>query len=270
MVIVIKRLAKETFELVTNNSILFTPLLVFILLTGFVMASVSVFQPVAFVVFVALISVFFSGWFSMFHKCIENAYNKDLTDEEKQLNSLNLYKEFFPGVGKNFIKIALGMLLYIILLNIVMFVGESIAKFIVGPFENFSAVDVSHFKTKQDISVFLSEITPADKMKLIKIGFFELIFSGIFAYFSMFWVQALVTQDKTPLKSYLESINTVLQDSLNTSLMFVLGIVSFILLFIFNIAFGMNPFAQFLLLFLFVYAAVYYIMMAFLYFEKYR
>ncbi len=57
------------------------------------------------VAIVALKSVFLSGWLNMFHMCLENLNNDNLTDEQKTLNSFNLYKEFFPGVGKYFQKV---------------------------------------------------------------------------------------------------------------------------------------------------------------------
>ena len=102
--ILVNKLIPRTFNIVKINQVLIMPFLMFLLLVVVVLSPGGI-NPFVIVAVLALKSVFLSGWLNMFHMCLENTNNENISDEQKALNSLNLYKEFFPGVGKYFQKI---------------------------------------------------------------------------------------------------------------------------------------------------------------------
>ena len=95
-------------------------------------------------------------------------------------------------------------------------------------------------------------------------------FVGFFSYLTMLWMQFVVVENKNPVSAFISSIKAVLNDPINTFLIFTLMLISFIFIFVLNFILGENILSQLLTLMLFAYVIVYYTMMTFLYFERYR
>lgn len=265
--IIINKLIPRTFNLVKVNQVLIMPFLVFLLLVVVILSPLGGINPFIMVAVLAVKSVFLSGWLNMFHMCIENINNDNISDEQKTLNSLNLYKEFFPGVGKYFQKIFWGVLFFLLFINIV----ESIIFHFLGDFKSFSIENLAQSLNTQAAFVDLwNKISHADKIKFFKLAAIDFSFIALFSYLTMFWTQNVIVEDKSPINAFVSSIKTVLNDPINTFLIFILTFASFISIFVLNLLFGSNILTQLLTLMLFAYVIVYYTMMSFLYFERYR
>ncbi|OGH98667.1 MAG: hypothetical protein A2039_03150 [Candidatus Melainabacteria bacterium GWA2_34_9] len=265
--ILIHKLIPRTFDLVKVNQVLVMPFLMFLLLVIVVLSPVVGINPFILVAVIALKSVFLSGWLNMFHMCLENTNNENLSDEQKTLNSLNLYKEFFPGVGKYFQKIFWGVLIFLLVVNLV----ESVIFHFLGNFKSFSLENLPQtLGTKADFISFWNKINHVDKIKILKIAAIDMSFVGVLSYLTMFWTQSVVAEEKNPINAFIASIKTVLNDPINTFLIFAFMIISFIFVFGLNLVLGENIIGQLLTLMLFAYVIVYYTMMTFLYFERYR
>jgi hypothetical protein len=265
--IIINKLIPRTFNIVKVNMVLLMPFLMFLLLVVILLSPLGGINPFVLVAILALKSVFLAGWLNMFHMCIENIQNENISDEQKTLNSLNLYKEFFPGVGKYFQKIFWGILIFILITNL----AESVIFHFLGNFKSFSMDKLPQtLNTKTDFIVFWDKISHADKIQFFKLAAFDLSFVGLFSYLTMFWTQFVVVEDKSPINAFVLSVKAVLNDPINTVLIFILTLISFIFIFVLNFMLGGNILSQLLILMLFAYAIVYYTMMSFLYFERYR
>lgn len=273
MKILINKLIPRTFNLVKVNTVLLMPFLIFLLLMVIILSPGGM-NPFVIVAVIALKSVFLSGWLNMFHMCLENTKDEALSNEQKTLNSLNLYKEFFPGVGKYFQKIFWGLLYGIIVFILFVNMGEAITLHFLGGFKSFSIDNfiqtVHNATTNADIIAFWNKISHADKIKIIKLASIDIIFVAVFSYLTMFWTQFVIVEDENPLKAFVLSIKAVLNDPINTFLIFICILTSFIIVFVLNAILGANILSQLLTLMLFAYAIVYYTMMSFLYFERYR
>ncbi len=148
---------------------------------------------------------------------------------------------------------------------------ESIIFYFFGHFSSFSFETLPKtLSTKADLIDFWNKISNIDKMKIIKIAVIDSSFIGILSYFIMFWTQSVVAEEKNPLKAFLSSAKIVLNDPINTFLMFLIAIVSFSFIFGLNFILGENILTHLLILMLSAYTVVYYTMMTFLYFERYR
>lgn len=272
--IIINRLISRSFNILRVNMVLSMPLLMFLLLIVLILAPIGNVNIFIIIALLALKSVFLSGWLNMFHACIKNTENENLSDEQKTINSLNLYQEFFPGVGKYFQKIFWGMLYGIMIFILSINLIEAITMHFLGHFSSFSAeafLNTVHNATKNsDIINFWNKISHADKIKIYKLVGCDIFFIGLFSYLTMFWTQFVIVEDKPPIKAFLSSIKAVSKDPLNSFLMFVFSIVGLALIFVLNFKIGANIFSQLLILMLFVYFIVYCTLMLFLYFEKYR
>lgn len=281
-------LFSRTFKLVKTNLILVQPLLLFlfviIMLVSPVISS-NAFIP-NYLAFIFLISIFgltcafIAGWFNMFHKCITND-NPSLAQEEAAVESLKIFKEFFPGVGKNFnnifLGIILGVILYFIFFILVSFLGSLIAeKFLDIPPE-LSQIDTTNIpKSRNDLATFVAKI-PSNWIIFSYSLFFA--YSFLFLYLTMFWAQAVVAKEKNPFQAYIESIKIIIKKPLNSLIIFVsynlsIFLISLLLelIKVYNVA--REGFANFVIQLLSLSFAVlflvYFTMMKFLFFEKVR
>jgi len=267
MQFILNKLIPRAFNLLRVNLNLAMPLLMFLLLIVVIISPLAGINNFIRLAIVALISVFLSGWLNMFHSCIENSQNENLSDEKKTMDSLNLYTEFFPGVAKHFLKILGGFLLFVLIINLVEFILlKSVGKFQSISLESF----FKPFNTQAEVMNFWNSINPADKIKLYKLAAYNMAFITIFSYLTMFWMHFVIVENKNSIKAFLLSVKAVLTDPINTSLMFLLSMFGTFIIFTFNAFLGANFLGQLLILMLFVYFMVYYVMMTFLYFERYR
>jgi len=264
---IIHKVILEAFNLFKVNLNLAMPILIFFLITVIVLSPLSQINDFVRLAIIALISVFTAGWLNMFHSCIKNSENQTDSIEQKVINSMSLYKEFFPGVGKNFQNILWGALILIVIFNI----AELIFITQFGHFKNFALQDISIALTNHaDIQTFVNSINPEDKAKLYKLAGYNIIFNAIVMYFLMFWTQFVAVEDKNPLKAFWESIKTVIKDPINTFILYIIPIIGFFAILVLNILLSVNFLGQLLAMMCFVYSMVYYVLMTFVYFEKYR
>lgn len=275
--LVLTELFSKTYDLVKNNLILVQPLLIFLLVLSFITSPLTSGMGISTAVIVMIISIlglfcaFFAGWYSMFHKSIEYVDKLNLSPEEKALNSINLFKEFFPGVGKYFLKIILGYLLYfmffIILLNVIHILGEKL----IGLPTSINTDEFSKIATdEQKLLNFVHKISLSDWIKIIKWNVMSFTACGLFSYITMFWIQALIIEGKRPLIAYWESIKTVFKNPIVTIIIYIAQCASIVGVCLISIAMSMNIIAQFIILMILILLVVYFTMMSFLYFEKYR
>ena len=264
----------KSYKLVKDNLILIQPLLIFLLLIGLILAPASTGGLNIALIFpiIGLYCAFGAGWFSMFHKSIQQSANKKPTAEEKAENTLNLLKEFFPGVVKYFLKVLAGVVVYSILLIIVVnFFGGIIGSKFIGFPTSVNSADLWHITMNSDnAQKLLAKISAADRIRILQWNLLSFSIMGIFSYLMMFWIQAMISEDKNPLSAYLESIRTVFKRPFTTLIIFISYWGSIIGISIVSSMNSLNVVIQILGLMLVTTATVYFTMMMFLYFEKYR
>lgn len=271
----INQLFLRSWHILKYNLILVQPLLLFFLLIGLATSHVNT-NPLAnkagavlMIAIFALSCAFISGWFSMLQKSLETS-DKNLSQEERAIYSINLFKEFFPGVGQYFPHILLGAILYFvlafILINIVDFIG---IKFIGIPHslmkQDLTSVLVSDEMAKR----VMSNISAADKVKMMKWYILTLGSIGFLNYLTMFWAQAVVIADRSFFKAYLESFKAVITKPVATFAIFFSYWISVIIASIICQIGVINIIFQFLGLMLMVMIVVYFTVLTFLYFGQY-
>lgn len=259
----------QAFTLVKNNLILLIPFFMFLLVAGFILMPGS--SPIYFLLTMpALLAVFLSGWLNMFKNCIKIPLRNRQEEDKQAEYSLGAFKEFFPGVGKYFLKIGTGILFYILLFNIFMLVLEVLMMGFLGPFESFTQDNLSEvMKNRELAQQFWEGISQADKTRLFQIAVFETIFSSIFVYFTMFWPQIIVLEEVHPIQAFLRGFNIIKNDLTLTFILFIAGLTSVILAIFINLLFSVNPLLQLISMILFVFVIVYFIMLSFVYLDRY-
>lgn len=276
-------LFEQTKELLRLNMMLIQPLVLFFILILLILMVIS--DKVNFketpemsiqILVVAglcagLITVVFNaGWYNMFNKCVKTPINANLTKAEQAMKSLELFKEFFPGVALYFLPFFLGSLIYLALLAIIFLLAYNTGQSHIGIPEGVSwgkFVDAEEsYKSVQDYLLSL----PVDVKE--KINLWSSLVMGAFIanyilnYLTMFWAQFVVIKNVNPVAALVESIKTVVKHPLRAfiiSLSFAFALqVCFI---IFSINFILF---QFLGIIIYVFVITYFNLMIFLYLDK--
>lgn len=275
----ILNLFSKTYKLVRCNLILIQPLLLFFIILGFIanpFMAIETFTPVLIMLWISIISlfcVFISGWLSMVHKCIKSSEKGNSSEEETALASLSLIHEFFPGVGKYFLKITLGVIIYISLLFIVTKITTIAGKHFIGiPSIDYLQKIFEYSQhsviNKAEKIAMIEKSSPIDNAKLSLWFLLVLGVSSLFHLITMFWTQAIITLNKKPIQAYIESLKIVIKQPIASIIIFLS--YSFCLFFICIIgSLFSNFFYQLLILMLLFLSVVYFTMMTFLYFEEY-
>lgn len=261
----ISKLLSGSFLIFKNNLNLAMPLLMFLLFMVLFLSTLSEISNFIRLALMALTAVFIAGWFNMLKVCVKNFQNDNVAEDEKTLESFNLYSEFFPGVEKYFFRIFLGLILSLFLINVIEF-------FLFKYFGNFKSISLEDFSlkysTQQEVINFWEKINPTDKARLFRLAYYNAIVLSVLNYLFMFWMQYVIFYEKSTLSAYILSIRAIISDSLRTIFIYLFAIFAIFLIFLLNIIVGSSFLGHLLILMLFVYFVVYYLIMTFLYFEN--
>lgn len=262
----------RAFSLLRYSMVLTIPFLLFWLISGFVLIPLNSGGGMFFslILLLGITAAFLSGWMNMFKVCVETSVDENLPGDKRTSDSFHLFKEFFPGVGKYFGKIALGVVIFIFLFDILTLLLEITIVPFFGSFESFSQQEmIEAMKTPEAATQFWQNMSEPDKAKILKIAGLEVVFALLFFYLTMFWSQLVVLKDIFPLKALMESFKTVIKDPLRTSIIFFLNFILILIVFFTGAILIENPLFKLIMILLFVYALVFYVIATFLYLEKY-
>jgi hypothetical protein len=246
------------------------------LLFGFiinVIAGASKTGPAIIIIILSLIGLFcafLAGWLSMFHKCVQNSFDENIKEKELTENSPTLFKEFTPGVGKHFIKVFIGLIIYAVLFYLVITFSSYLCEKFIGFPQSVSKSNITQavFSESKALEV-LNKLSRHDKILIIKWNLLTLFSTGIFSFLSMFWLPAIIAENKNPFAAYLSSLVKIIQKPFQTLTIFISYYIASAVAIIINILGANNFFFEFIGLILYVFVLVYFITMLFLYYEKY-
>lgn len=218
----------------------------------------------------AMFSAFISGWFYMIHKCIESS-DKDIKDPaERAEMSLNLLKEFVPGVGKFFPKMTIGVTLYTALSAGLLYLLWINGQNFIETSDNLSIqVIADAFSSNEKALAFVQSLSDSDRLIIQKWNLMILIATSIFSYLTMFWPVAIIVKDENPFKAFVTGLITIAKRPFVCAGIFAAFYFSSMLLAIFNSIAGTNFLVQLIGLLVSILLTVYFLVVIFLYFEKY-
>ena len=273
---ILKELFIKTYQIVKFNLILVQPLLIFLFFSGILLTTLSrinQINPAAVIFFVLTLEIFcafLAGWFNMFHKGIE-LYEKPAKDDtEKAMSSLELFKEFFPGIGQHFSRFNLGFILYILMFLLMLNIAGYIGNHAIGIPQSMNPNElISMFANENHAKEVLSKISDADKLRIAKWNLLTLLSTGIFGFLTIYFIPAMICADNTPLKALLKGVKTSFKKPIMTVLILLSFWISIFIVSIINAVSAENFILQLVGLMLFVFCIIYFNMMIFVYFEKY-
>lgn len=269
--ITLSELFKTAYRVMADNPSIIWPLVLYFIITGLIITPQAASNIIIILFMFVLSAAFIAGWYPMFHKNIKIFFNKGLKKEEKAIEYVKTYKEFFPGV-ENY---TLSMVGVIITSIIIMLTISTITSIIF----KLSLTGTNYEKILQDFSTNLSAFKANSQsfksLLNIKYKYVYYLMAAntinilIFSYFSLFWPQSIILFSKNPLKALWESIKTAIKNPLEIIIIFFANIIGQVAILGGILLSSQNALFQILSLLATIYLLVYLAILNLLGFEKY-
>jgi hypothetical protein len=214
-------------------------------------------------------SMFFSGWFSMLKKSIENGSKKYSEEDDKITDIIGIRTQFFPGVQQYILPLVGTFLLYYLFFALWMLLAVWIANNFLGSI-NFLFEDLKDFTQTKEATITYLENLPNAKVMLIyswQMLFVAMIF--IYSALTLFLLPALYYTSKNPFLALRASLLAIIKRPLG-----VLGISAFLALSVLIVLFlggpsSSNSVLAFLHMVFSIFFTVYVNVLIFSYYEKF-
>ncbi len=264
------KIFKDAFKISSENIVLATPLLVFLLLINIYLIvakdAVKV-LPSALLFFLTLllmVSAFMSGWFYMIKTAIHNFKNKT---PHKENETFKLMNEFPVGIA-DYIGSYIGLsIAFLILGDIVLVSIYYLGLNLIGDIGINSAQFISATEAPVAMQALLDSMTKTQLMKLNCWYFLIMISLQIFSLLTMFWPIEILYSTKNPIKALFYAVKRVILKPQSILLFILISILNVVMM-IMNYVSMFNPISYFVMTLVYFYFIVYIFVLLFLYYEE--
>lgn len=266
---------KIPMQVLNSNMIFIHPLLMYLLILNMAacyMVNGNVYYIHKILLFVSmfLLSVaFVAGWFHINKLAIEN-YFPGVKGNEAYDISVNYLKQFFYGVGENFLKVLYAAILYIIIYFVFILLLFNICMGVFGEPVILTELPKLALKASSQNEIFnyLNGISLSDKIIFIKWVMSFIIFGSFLNYLGVVYFTVLTFREKNAFVSLVKSIEFIIKNLAGNlaiiALMFVLYIgLNFLVLIL-----GTGYFWFVVLYVLFALYLNYYVLLVFWYYNE--
>jgi hypothetical protein len=262
---------KTSYRVMFENLSIIWPLVVYIMVTGMFLTPQLAFKPVIMIFMLLLSAAFIAGWYPVISKNISLFFIKAFTKEEKALEYVKNYKEFFPGVEKNILSMISLVCLSFVFIFVAVGIALAISKILFSGVhfeQTLRAFDreISNAKTNSA----LSNIVKSQKYNSV---YYMMIIAStlliIYSYLTMFWTQAVILYSKNPLKALLECLSVSFKKPIETVLIFLVNFTANLIILGMGLIAGQNSLFQIFSLLATIYITVYLTILNFISFEKF-
>lgn len=197
---------KRAFEITKENIILAQPLVLYLVVISLTMAGLAKQQSTgAFYTFfganILLSTAFFAGWMFMTRKTVEHSKKEFEKPEEKNIASIKLINDFFPGVGEYFLSVTAAVLLYTGIYFILIYLSYKAGIMAFGRPE-IDWAKMMAAQTPEQMQAFVFSLSHA-QLKLLNLWFFYIGgISVLFTFLTMFFFPAIIYDSKNPIKAF--------------------------------------------------------------------
>lgn len=274
---VMMKTIQNSFILLRDNIILVQPLIIYMLIIGFlikpsILITFPSFPSILLIVCIFLLTTaFISGWFYINKVAIEHKNDTYETPEERSIASFTLLKYFFTGVGDYFLPVTFTFVLYLVVLALFSFVSYKIGVHFIGKPE-LDAETLKHISTGSytDIYGYFTSKNMTDK-HLLNIYNWSLYFSFLsllFSILTIFIYPVIFYKTKNPIVALFSNLKFVFLNFFDaTIIVFFLTLLNIVLSSI-NVFANVNLVFSVISLVLTLFYMNYYILLVFLYYEE--
>lgn len=269
--------AKKAFTLLKNNTVVIQPLILFMLVAGYLSAPVTLSnfytQPslLAIVTLSLLSSAFLAGWFYVIKLTVSTKDKTFETPESIAVESFANLKQFFTGVGDYFLSILGGIIVYILTLFVFSLLAFKLGVHLIGDISISNELKKAlTSSTPQEMQQALNAINYAapEQIKLAYWGGYISILSLIFSFFTTFYGATILYETKNPLTAILLTLRFIFKNFAGSIGIFLLLLFLQFGVYILNAISFVNVFVSILTLILIFFYLSYQVILVFLYYEE--
>ncbi|MDD3236903.1 MAG: hypothetical protein PHV37_02250 [Candidatus Gastranaerophilales bacterium] len=266
---------KDAFIILKDNLIVVQPLILFLLLVGFVAQPIrlsvqqSVPSLIAVVITFAFTAAFLAGWFYNMKLAVAMKGKVYETPEEKGLAQLDLLKQFFTGVGDYFLSTMGMIVVYMILVSIFAFFAYKIGVHYIGSLDKVADfIKILSVDTKDTMAIAAGKFPQGEQLKIFYWSAYVSLLSVIFTFVTMFFAPVLFYKTKNPLLAFFYNVVFIFKNFLGSlGVLMFLAVVNFVVSFIYVLSVSNIILSVIALLITFFYMS-YHVMLIFVYYEE--
>ena len=187
-------LIKKSFRTVIENPTITLFFVLFLIISNFFAPYIMVVQSKAVALIIALCiffltTVFLAGWFQMF---------KEVAKEEdvSKLKDKNFFAIFLEGISKNGIAVTIGVVIYLLLLSVILFLTSEIALRLFGSLDFIFKDMITNASGSVDNALnYIQNLSDDQKFTIYGWQFSFVIASMIYNFFFLFIAPIIVKDD---------------------------------------------------------------------------
>ena len=265
-------LVKKSFHTVVENPTITLFFVLFLIISNFLAPYIMIVQSKITALVIALCiffltTVFLSGWFQMLK---ETAKEEDIS----KLKDKNYLAIFLEGISKNGVAVTIGVVLYLLLLSVVLFLTSEIAFRLFGSLDFiFKDMMINAAGTIDNAINYIQNLSDDQKFTIYGWQFSFVVASMIYNFFFLFLAPSVVKDDNKnqfikPFIAFVSSVCFAFKNFFGTlsvffiiySLYFFLGVAKAII--------GPNVILSILILFVYIYFISGALVLIFNYYEQ--
>ena len=264
---------KTPWNILRNNMIFIQPILLILLLlmlsSTYLIGGYSHTKLLlALSVFMATVA-FISGWFHI-NKLGIIDYNPEDEQEEITSKTIKNFKQFFAGVGENFLKVLFATLIFMgVYFASIFLLGKVCMKIFGEPVIFIELAKIAKTVTTQsELVSFLNTVSIEDKLVFVRWMMSIIAMSSILNFIGVLYLVVIFSEKVNIFISLFKTIKFFVLNILKSILIIVFMFALYMLLNILSLVLGANAISFAILIILFVLYLNYYVLLVFCFYDE--
>lgn len=254
---------KDALSITNNNIILLSPLIVFVMFVSiYLLVSPSnVLWNLIFVLilFFAMTSAFFSGWFYTVSLAVNGEENKD--------DVFHLIKLFPSGVGQHFLSFFFMIIIFFLLLTLVIIFSYKTAYLLIGSIGITRPEFFLAMSSTDAMTAMLKSLTLEQQIKLSQWNLYFVLTTTFYSFLIMFWAPEVIFKKESVINAFINSLGKLFSRFFKSLAVFAyLMLLYFVIIILSGIAHF--PFIEFIVTVLYFYFLLYATVLIFLFYKR--
>lgn len=253
---------KDALLLTNKNIILASPLILFVMFASlYLMITPYNTSNIAFVLllFFAMTSAFFSGWFYTLKLAVSEDYDKE--------DIFDLIKQFPAGVGQHFLQYFFMIVIFFLLFTVVVIATYKTAPLLIGNIGISRPELFLAMSSPESMTELLKNLTLEQQTKLGQWNLYFIFTTTLYTFLIMLWAPELMFKQESVLKAFVFSIQKTLKKFFKSLTIFSFLMILYFIIMILSAIINLSI-VQFVVTVIYFYFLLYSAMLIFLFYKR--
>ena len=261
-----------SFQILKDNMLYIQPLLFYMLIvmmapSYIVSKAVLPLPKICLLISIFLLSAaFIAGWFFINKKAVDD-YNPEDDKETIIAKSIKNFKMYFQGVGANFLRILLGIIILLCIYSFCAFMIYKLGMIYIGKSDIFYNLIELSVKSQEDLINYINTTTLSQQIIFIKWIFIYVLFILLMQFFATLYLTVITFEKNNVFYLIYKTVTFIFKNILGC-IGIILGLfLIYIIINIISAVLGVNSFAFAVSIILFSFYLNYYILLVFCFYN---